>query len=76
MSDVITTDTVVTPVPKEKKVKKSNIVDEGLKSNLTTNEITQKVLISFPEATEKSIRNLISVRRARLKKDVTSTVQE
>ena len=56
---------VVAPV---RKVKKSNIVDEGLKNNLAADEIVKNVLAAFPEATEKSIRNLVSVRRSKTKK--------
>jgi len=51
-----------------KKVKKSNVVDEGLKTNLTTDEIVRKVLEVFPGTEEKSIRNLVSVRRSKMKK--------
>lgn len=51
-----------------KKVKKSNVVDEGLKANLTTDEIVRKVLEVFPGTEEKSIRNLVSVRRSKMKK--------
>ena len=68
MSEVLS---AAPPEPtKEKKVKKSTLVDQGLRGNLATAEIVASVLESFPEATEKSIRNLISVRRSRLKKSI------
>ena len=51
-----------------KKLKKSNVVDDGLVNNLTTDEIVEAVQNHFPETTPKSIRNLISVRRSKLKK--------
>lgn len=54
--------------PKTRKLKKSNIVDDGLKTGLSAEEITKNVLAAFPETLEKSIRNLISVRRSKLKK--------
>jgi hypothetical protein len=59
-----------TPVATEtpRKVKKSNIVDEGIKNNLSIDEIVKNVLAAFPEATEKSVRNLVSVRRSKMKK--------
>lgn len=57
----------VAPVEKVRKVKKSNIVDEGLKANLSVADITKNVLTAFPETLEKSVRNLISVRRSKLK---------
>ena len=56
--------------PKEKKVKKSNIVDSGLAAGLTVDEITKNVLAAFPETLEKNVRNLISVRRSKVKKPV------
>ncbi len=62
--------TAVTEAPKSRKVKKSNIVDEGLKSGLSVEEITKNVLTAFPETQEKAIRNLVSVRRSKLKKTV------
>lgn len=66
-SDTATT----TPVaPKVRKVKKSNIVDEGLRTGLSVEEITKNVLTQFPETQEKSVRNLVSVRRSKLKKTV------
>lgn len=64
------TATPVAPAPKTRKVKKSNIVDEGLKSGLSVEEITKNVLATFPETQEKAIRNLVSVRRSKLKKTV------
>lgn len=60
----------VTEAPKARKVKKSNIVDEGLKAGLSVEEITKNVLTTFPETLEKSVRNLVSVRRSKLKKTV------
>lgn len=54
------------PAP-TKKVKKSNVVDSGLRSGLSTDEIVKNVLASFPETLEKSARNLISVRRSKFK---------
>lgn len=59
------TDTVEAPV---KKVKKSTLVDEGLKANLTVDQIVKNVQEVFPETLEKAIRNLVSVRRSKLKK--------
>lgn len=56
--------------PKTRKLKKSNIVDDGLRASLSVDEITKNVLTSFPETPEKSVRNLISVRRSKLKKTV------
>jgi len=56
--------------PKGRKVKKSNIVDEGLKAGLSVEEITKNVLAVFPETQEKSVRNLVSVRRSKFKKTV------
>jgi hypothetical protein len=56
--------------PKGRKIKKSNIVDEGLKTGLSVEEITKNVLAAFPETQEKSVRNLVSVRRSKLKKPV------
>ena len=50
-----------------KKVKKSNVVDAGLRAGLSTDEIVKNVLASFPETLEKGARNLISVRRSKLK---------
>ena len=68
MSEAITTPTLVSTPVEEKKLKKSTLIDQGLLGKLSTKEIVTNVLVSFPEATEKSIRNLISVRRTRLKK--------
>lgn len=53
--------------PSTKKLKKSNVVDEGLKAGLSTDDIVKKVLAAFPETLEKAARNLVSVRRAKLK---------
>jgi hypothetical protein len=64
MNEQETTQAVETP----RKVKKSNIVDEGIKTNLSIDEIVKNVLAAFPEATEKSVRNLVSVRRSKMKK--------
>lgn len=65
-------DTVATVVKTEsgKKLKKSNVVDDGLRDGLSTDEIVKNVLTSFPETPEKSIRNLVSVRRSKQKKPV------
>ena len=69
MSDVTPTPPteVVQPVSL-KKMKKSNIVDDGLKNGLATDDIVKNVLASFPDNTEKAVRNLVSVRRSKLKK--------
>lgn len=64
------TATPVTEAPKTRKVKKSNIVDDGLKAGLSVEEITKNVLAAFPETQEKAVRNLVSVRRSKLKKTV------
>lgn len=64
MNEQETPQVVETP----RKVKKSNIVDEGIKTNLSIDEIVKNVLTAFPEATEKSVRNLVSVRRSKMKK--------
>jgi len=71
MDTVITQETTL----KVKKVKKSSIVDQGLTDNLSNKEIVEKVRVSFPETAEKSIRNLISVRRSRMKKKLSQSVQ-
>ena len=55
-------------VQSTRKVKKSTLVDEGLKGGLSVEDIIKNVLTAFPEAPEKSIRNLISVRRSKMKK--------
>jgi hypothetical protein len=71
MSDVTPTPTPVTETTQPvslKKTKKSNIVDDGLKNGLSTDDIVKNVLATFPDNTEKAIRNLISVRRSKLKK--------
>ena len=68
MSEALTTSSILVTPTKEKKVKKSSLADQGLLNKLSTAEIVANVLLSFPEATAKSIRNLISVRRSRLKK--------
>jgi len=60
--------TAVAAKPKTGKLKKSNVVDEGLASNLSVDDIVKNVLAVFPETPEKSVRNLISVRRSKLKK--------
>lgn len=62
-------DETVSPATNMRKVKKSTLVDEGLKAGLADADIIKKVLESFAEATEKSIRNLISVRRSKMKKE-------
>jgi len=58
----------VTTTNKEKRGKKSTIIDEGLKTSLSTDEIVQKILATYPDFPEKNIRNLISVRRSKFKK--------
>jgi len=75
--------TVTTSVPnktarKSRKLKKSNVVDAGLQENLSNKEIITSIQNAFPGSTEKSIRNLISVRRSKLKKNpvVTAPVAE
>ena len=74
MDDMTNTVTLqVKPTRKSHKIKKSNVVDDALKDNLTNKEIILKVQEVFPDATSKSIRNLISVRRSRLKKQGTTT---
>jgi hypothetical protein len=47
---------------------KSALIDEGLRSSLPTDEIVRKVLEAFPDLSEKNVRNLVSVRRSKLKK--------
>jgi len=47
---------------------KSSLIDEGLRSSLPTDEIVRKVLEAFPDLSEKNVRNLVSVRRSKLKK--------
>ena len=66
---VMSDETMNAPVEQTsaKKVKKSNIVDQGLQSNLSVDDIVKSVLAAFPEAPEKSVRNLISVRRSKMK---------
>ena len=59
------------PVTKERRGKKSTIIDEGLQTTLSTDEIVQKVLAAYPDFPEKNVRNLISVRRSKLKKSTT-----
>ena len=54
--------------PKAGKLKKSNVVDEGLRTGLSVDDIVKNVLAAFPETPEKSVRNLVSVRRSKLKK--------
>jgi hypothetical protein len=57
--------------PEEKKSdrgRKSILIDEALKANLPTKEIVEKVKAEFPDFADKNIRNLISVRRSKLKK--------
>lgn len=70
--DITMSEETTAPVaePKVRKVKKSNIVDEGLKTSLSVDEIVKNVLTAFPETPEKSVRNLVSVRRSKLKKTV------
>ncbi len=75
MDDMTNTVTLqVKPTRKSHKLKKSNVVDDALKNNLTNKEIILKVQEVFPDATSKSIRNLISVRRSRLKKQSQITI--
>jgi len=52
---------------------KSALIDEGLKGSLPTEEIVRKVLEAFPDLSEKNVRNLVSVRRSKLKKLPTPT---
>jgi hypothetical protein len=54
--------------PKAGKLKKSNVVDEGLRTGLSVDDIVKNVLAAFPETPEKSVRNLVSVRRSKLNK--------
>lgn len=56
-----------TAVASTKKLKKSNVVDEGLKAGLSNDAIVKNVLAAFPETLEKSAKNLISVRRSKFK---------
>ena len=56
--------------PKAVKLKKSNVVDEGLRTGLSVDDIVKNVLAAFPETPEKSVRNLVSVRRSKTKKTV------
>ena len=66
---------IITQMPEAlKKTKKSTVVDNGLKENLSNSGIVEKVKLLFPEATDKSIRNLISVRRSRMKKLTQSSI--
>lgn len=60
--------TVAEAKPKAGKLKKSNVVDEGLRTGLSVDDIVKNVLAAFPETPEKSVRNLVSVRRSKLKK--------
>jgi hypothetical protein len=57
-----------TPAEGSKRGKKSHLIDEALRQNLSTDEIVQKVLTEFPDLAEKNVRNLVSVRRSKLKK--------
>lgn len=65
-----TENTVGTPtqVSSPKRGAKSSLIDEGLRGNLPTDEIVRKVLEAFPDLSEKNVRNLVSVRRSKLKK--------
>jgi hypothetical protein len=54
--------------PKAGKLKKSNVVDDGLRAGLSVDDIVKNVLAAFPETPEKAVRNLVSVRRSKLKK--------
>lgn len=69
--EVMSNDTNTVEAPK--KVKKSDIVDNGLRSNLSVDEIVKNVQQFFPETLEKNVRNLVSVRRSKLKKSNTAT---
>jgi hypothetical protein len=60
--------TIAEAKPKAGKLKKSNVVDEGLRTGLSVDDIVKNVLAAFPETPEKSVRNLVSVRRSKLKK--------
>jgi hypothetical protein len=60
--------TVAEAKPKAGKLKKSNVVDDGLRAGLSVDDIVKNVLAAFPETPEKSVRNLVSVRRSKLKK--------
>lgn len=66
-------DTDTSTVEAPKKLKKSTLVDEGLRANLSVEDIVKNVLAAFPEALEKGIRNLVSVRRSKLKKQTPTT---
>ena len=68
---VMTTENVAgapAPVTSPKRGVKSALIDAGLKSNLPTEEIVKSVLEAFPDLSEKNVRNLVSVRRSKLKK--------
>lgn len=56
------------PAAGSKRGKKSHLIDEALRQNLSTDEIVQRVLSEFPDLAEKNVRNLVSVRRSKLKK--------
>ena len=60
----------VTAKPKAGKLKKSNVVDEGLRTGISVDDIVRNVLAAFPETLEKGVRNLVSVRRSKFKKTV------
>lgn len=69
--EVMANDTNTPTVEAPKKVKKSTLVDEGLKANLSIEDIVKNVQAVFPETLEKAVRNLVSVRRSKLKKSTT-----